>query len=182
MFAVIAFARSLRLVCGVLLFAMTPALWAATTVAVLDFELNDLSLLPGRASERQRTETLGPLLRDALTNTGSYTIVPVSAQRQHDANAGFGYLSTHPDAAAQLGREVGADWVVVGRLQKSNDLFAYLFAELINVHTERRLGEFSTEIKGPIVNHRLTERGVQRLAAQLHQGLTAIAAKRAPLE
>jgi hypothetical protein len=163
----------------VLLVASSTCTHAGTKIAVLDFELNDLSLRPGMPMELQRTHAVGPMLRDALLKDSDYQLVLVTPASQQRANAGAGYLAAHPDSAAELGREFGADWIIVGRLQKSNDLFAYLTVDLVNSRTKRCIGEFYTEIKGPIRNAKLTERGVQHLARQLERAI-AHSAERPP--
>jgi hypothetical protein len=140
-------------------------------VAVLDFELNDVGVLPSTAAERERTASLAPMLQESLSESGRYAIAPIAAERQQQANAAFGYLFTHADAAAALAQSVQADWIVVGRLQKSNALFAYVTVQLINARTQKRIGEFYAEIKGPIQNTDLTRRGVKRVAAQIHQAI-----------
>lgn len=142
-------------------------------VAVLDFELNDVGVLPSTAAERERTASLAPMLQESLSESGRYAIAPVAAEQQQKANAAFGYLFTHADAAAALAQNVKADWIVVGRLQKSNALFAYLTVQLIHAQTQKRIGEFYTEIKGPIQNAGLTRRGVQRIADQIHKAIVA---------
>ncbi|MGH8606092.1 MAG: hypothetical protein ACREX9_01310 [Gammaproteobacteria bacterium] len=43
--------------------------------------------------------------------------------------------------------------------------------QLVNVHTQRRVGEFYSEIEGPIANDRLTQRGVERLADQIDSAI-----------
>ncbi len=159
--------RKFKIAGAVSLLGWSLCAFGDNNVAVLDFELHDLSLLPGSARELRRVSRVAPLLRDVLLTKGDYAITTVDRGAQQSANAGAGYLFTHGDSAADLGRQWGADWVLVGQLQKSNDLFAYLTVQLVNVHTQRRVGEFCSEIKGPIGNDRLTQRGVERLADQI---------------
>ncbi len=167
MTAINVYHQKTKLTSAALLLGWSLCTFGATKVAVLEFELNDLSLLPASSNEQQRTGSLGPMLRETLSNLGGYMMISVAPDSQQRASAGAGYLSSHHDTAANLGRQFGADWVVVGRLQKSNDLFAYLTVQLIDVHAQQRVGEFYTEIKGPIRNATLTQRGVQRIAGQI---------------
>ncbi len=44
---------------------LTDAANAATRIAVLDFELNDITSLPNTPAERQRTASMAPLLTKA---------------------------------------------------------------------------------------------------------------------
>jgi hypothetical protein len=144
----------------------------AVRIAVLDFELNDLTLLPGRPNEIARTASLAPMLQETLMRKGTYQIVAIPLSAQTKANVAFGYLYDHPDEAAVLAREFDADWIIIGRLHKASDLFAYLFVHVVDANTGRLFAEFYTEIKGPIGNETLTQRGVTRLADQIHDAVS----------
>jgi hypothetical protein len=122
---------------------------AQTTIAVIGFELNDLTGLPPTPTEKARTASIQPLLEKALVSTGRYRLIAIDPQVAAQANAGFGYLFDHPDAAAKLGREHGADWVLVGRLHKPSFLFAYLMAHLVDARAGRLAGNYVVEVKGP---------------------------------
>lgn len=141
---------------------------AELRIAVLDFELNDLAgITPTPGEELERTASLGPLLRDALSRKEGYEVVPISKDEQTKANLGFGYLYDHPDAAATMGSRFGADMVVVGRIHKPSFLFAYLKVRLVDVKSEKPLGEHVVEIKGNA--KKVTERGIIRLADQIDE-------------
>lgn len=150
------------------LFALSsfPA-FADTRIAILDFELNDLTLLPRTPEELERTASVAPLLRQALTSKGRYELVPIEPDAQAKANASFGYLFDHPKVVAELGRRFGADWVAVGRVHKPSFLFAYLKAHLVSVKTQQLVGDYVVEVKGHL--KQLTERGAASLADQIDQ-------------
>jgi hypothetical protein len=147
--------------------APCPAGDAATTIAVLDFELRDLTLAPNQPMEIDRTARVAPALRSALQRRGLST-PGGSVSRQAEADKAVGYLFDHPDVAAELGTAVGAQWVAVGRLHKPSDLFAYLQVQLVDACTRRSVGSFSVEIKG---QGQALERGTVALAEQLAQAL-----------
>ena len=107
-----------------LCFANTSVL-AATKIAILDFELKDLTLAPRIPSELERTASIKPLLETELERAG-YTVVNIDLASQQNADAGIGYLFDHHDIAAKLGKKFNADYVLVGRLHKPSFLFAYL--------------------------------------------------------
>ncbi|TAN48623.1 MAG: DUF2380 domain-containing protein [Methylococcaceae bacterium] len=134
-------------------------------VAVLDFELNDVTLNPNIPEEIERTASIKSLLQKTLATKSGYTIVEVAPEIQKSANAGHGYLSDHHDVAAQLGRDVGADWVIVGRVHKASFLFVYLKAHVVNAKTGQLVGDLIIEIKGP--QKKLTIKGVESLAEQI---------------
>ncbi|RKT47130.1 DUF2380 domain-containing protein [Thiocapsa rosea] len=149
---------------------------ADTTIAVLDFELNDLTGLDGGAQERERTASVRPLLERALAETRRYRPIAIEAARVEEANAGFGYLFDHPEAAAELGRAQGADFILVGRLHKPSFLFAYLMANLIDAGTGKVRENLIVEIKGQTVS--VTARGAARLAERIDAALRQSGADR----
>jgi len=137
---------------------------AETSIAILDFELNDLTLAPGIPAEIERTASVKPLLEKELNRAG-YRIISVPLADQHHANSGFGYLFDHDDVAAALGKSAGADYVVVGRLHKPSFLFAYLMGRLIRVKDGQLIGNYISETKGGDL--KLTLKGVESLAVKI---------------
>jgi hypothetical protein len=139
---------------------------AGTRIAVLDFELNDLAgVIPTPQEELERTASLAPLLRDALSKKEGYMLIPIGKDEQTKANAGHGYLYDHPDEAAKLGNRFGADLVVVGLIHKPSFLFAYVKVRLVNAKSQKPLGERTVEVKGSA--KKITERGIMNLADQI---------------
>lgn len=148
--------------------AMSVGVQAETRIAILDFELKDMTLAPGIPAEIQRTASIKPLLTEELRRAGYQIVeIPLAAQRQ--ANSGFGYLFDHADVAANLGREYGADYLLVGRLHKPSFLFAYFMANLIKTDQTNWLGQFISESKGP--NQGLTIKAVESLAVKIDSKL-----------
>lgn len=143
------------------------------TIAILDFELDDLTLNlspdPVNREEAARTASLQPRLTEALLGRGGYRVVNISRDAQRKADASFGYLWDHDDVAADLGRAHGADWIVVGRNQKPSYLFVYFQVHLIDTRTQRRVGDFYVEVKGQ--QEKITPKGVARLAEQIDTAL-----------
>jgi len=138
---------------------------AVQRIAVLNFELNDITSLPNTPQEQVRTASIGPLLEQALSQDGNCEIIQINAAVQIAANSSFGYLFRFNDLAAKLGAQVGADWIVVGQHSKPSFLFSYLMAHLINVKTQTLAANFAIELKG---NHeKVTKRGVRVLATKI---------------
>ncbi|AUB85684.1 DUF2380 domain-containing protein [Candidatus Thiodictyon syntrophicum] len=142
---------------------------AAPAIAVLDFELNDLTLLPGTPEELARTASLRPLVEQGLKAQGSDQLVSIDAAALAQANVGVGYLYDHPEAAAALGRTQGADLVLVGRLHKPSFLFAYLMARLVDSRTGMVVRDLVVEAKGQ--TGPATARAAARLAEQVRETL-----------
>lgn len=160
---------TLRFSVSALLLTAALTAHARIRIAVLNFELNDLTLLPHTPAERARTASLRPLLAAALSRKG-FDLVPVAADAERRAQAGAGYLFDHPDSAAALARNVGADYIVIGRLHKPSFLFAYIIARLATSRENSPTREFLTEIKGG--DSRLTEKGIAVLADDIAKALS----------
>lgn len=141
---------------------------AVPSIAILDFELKDLTLAPGVPAEIKRTASIKPLLEGELRFAG-YQIIDIPLFSQQAANSGVGYLFDHADVAAQLGKQFGADYVLVGRLHKPSFLFAYVMGNLIRVADQKLIGKFIAESKGP--NAALTIKAVESLTVKIDQAL-----------
>jgi len=141
---------------------------AETSITILDFELNDLTLAPRIPAEIDRTASIKPLLEKELKGAG-YQIISIDLASQQQANSGFGYLFDHDDVAAALGKTVGADYVLVGRLHKPSFLFAYLMGHLIRVKDAKLIGNYNSETKGGDL--KLTLKGVESLAVKIDEDL-----------
>jgi hypothetical protein len=139
-----------------------------TRIAVLDFELKDLTLAPGIPAEIARTASIKPLLEKELEQSG-YEIVAIDRDDQLRATAGVGYLFDHHDIAAELAGKYGADYVIVGRLHKPSYLFVYLMAHLIDVGKAKLVGDYLSEVKG--VEKKLTLKGVESLTVKINRTL-----------
>ena len=139
---------------------------AAPRIAILNFELNDITSLPNTPQEQLRTASIRPLLEQAISQTGDYEIIHINAEAQATANSSFGYLFRFNDLAAKLGEQFGADWIVVSQHSKPSFLFSYLMAHVINVKTQTLAASYAIELKG---NHeKVTQRGVKSLANKIH--------------
>ena len=140
---------------------------AETRIAILDFELNDITSLPYTPQELLRTASMQPLLAQAMREMGEYQVINIATERQQAENAGFAYLFHFHGVAAKLGKEVGADWIIVSQHSKPSFLFSYLIAHLINVKTGNLVARFDIELKG---NHqKVTRRAVSKLAQKINR-------------
>ena len=138
---------------------------AAPRIAILNFELNDITSLPNTPQEQLRTASIRPLLEQALEQTGDFEIIPITPEDQLAANSSFGYLFRFNDLAAKLGKQYGADWIVVSQHSKPSFLFSYLMSQVINVKTKTLVARYDIELKG---NHeKVTHRGVKLLAGKI---------------
>ena len=152
----------------ILLCLINNGVFAETRIAILEFELKDLTLAPRIPSEIDRTASIKPLLERELKRAG-YVIVNIGHKRQTDSNAGEGYLFDHHDVVAKLGKEFNVDYVLVGRLHKPSFLFAYLMGHLVRVSDAKLIGNYISEAKGP--NKKLTIKTVESLTVKIDKTL-----------
>ncbi len=143
-------------------------IFAETKIAILDFELKDLTLLPRTAAEVERTASIKPLL-EAELKKAKYVIINIPASKQKSSSGGVGYLFDHHDIAADLAKPFGADYVLVGRLHKPSFLFAYLMGHLIRVSDGKLVGNYVSEAKGP--HKKLTIKTVENLTVKIDRTL-----------
>jgi len=159
------------LFCAIFLCLISVGVFAETSIAILDFELSDVTLAPGIPAEIARTASIKPMLEGELKGAG-YKIIAVDLIDQHEANGGFGYLFNHNDVAAELGKKAGADFVLVGRLHKPSFLFAYLMGHLIKTHDGVLIENYVVETKGG--DKKLTLKAVETLASKIDENLDNI--------
>lgn len=163
--------NTIQLVNVLLLCFFSSSVVAQPRIAVLDFELRDLTLKPGVPQELERTASVKPLLEEELHKAG-YEIIAIPLAAQTQATAGFGYLFDHHDIAAQLAKQYGADYVIVGRLHKPSFLFVYLMAHLIDVKQQRLIADYLSEVKG--AEKKLTLKGVESLVVKINETFSAL--------
>lgn len=144
---------------------------AQPRIAILDFELKDLTLKPGVPQEVERTASVKPMLEEELQKSG-YEIVSIPLEAQAQATAGRGYLFDHHDIAAQLAQKYNADYVIVGRLHKPSFLFVYLMAHLIDVKRQRLIADYLSEVKGG--EKKLTRKGVESLVVKVNDTFSSL--------
>jgi len=152
----------------IILSVFSPLLFAETRIAILDFELKDLTLAPRIPAEIKRTASIKPLL-EAELKSADYSIINIDINSQQAADAGVGYLFDHHDVAAHLAKQFNADYVLVGRLHKPSFLFAYMMGHLVRVADAKLIGNYISEAKGP--NIKLTRKTVESLAVKIDKTL-----------
>lgn len=157
-----------QVVSSIILCLMSVGVFAETKIAILDFELKDLTLSPGIPEEIRRTASIKPLLEEELEQAG-YVIISIDPESQKTADSGVGYLFDHHELAADLGKQFDADYVLVGRLHKPSFLFAYLMGHLVRVSDAKLIGNYVSESKGP--NQKLTIKAVESLAVKIDKTL-----------
>ena len=142
----------MRMVCVlVAMLAMLPwvARAAPSQVAVFDFELIDTSLqgeVDGpRSDEQGRLMRAGDQVRKALADSGRFTVLdiaPVNAAA-HGSN-----LQACGGCEVALARQLGADLVITGTVQKVSNLILNINVYLRDVHTGQLVTVMSADMRG----------------------------------
>lgn len=146
-------------------FIVSISSYADTRIAVLDFELNDITSLPNTAKEVLRTASIKPFLEHELIQLGDYEIISIPFEIQKKENAGLGYLFRFHDVVAKLGKRFDAEWIIVSQHSKPSFLFSYLISQVINVKTGRFHVRYDIELKG---NHqKVMQHGVRKLSREI---------------
>ena len=73
---------------------MSIGVFAETRIAILDFELKDLTMIPRTPAEIKRTASIKPLLEGELKKA-DYVIINFDPKSQKLAESGVGYLMGH---------------------------------------------------------------------------------------
>jgi Protein of unknown function (DUF2380) len=134
-------------------------------LAVFDFELINTSLEPDRPDERQRLAMLDKLLRERVAASGRFRLVNTAPLRERIARGPE--LRNCNGCDLDLGREVGADIVATGTVQKVSNLILNINLVLKDVATGAAVAGGSIDIRGN--TDESWQRGLERLLR--NQGL-----------
>lgn len=159
-------------------------------VVVLDIDLNNIHKTTPDSSLAGRIDRLADALRARLATTCGYEVVLVDPSAEAAAHRTEGYFYDHPDVAVGLALGVGADWVIIPRLNRASAWAADLQAHVVRVRDTALVSNRIVEFKGleltPELAARLTECGSAWMADQLSQVIelsrnpTSSAARRCP--
>jgi len=157
---------------SLLAFALLALLGASTRTAepppkvvVLAIDLNNLHKSAPDSAFAGRIARLADAVRARLATACGYEVVLVDAATAATAHA--------TDVAAGLAVGVGADWVIIPRLNRASAWAADLQAHVVRVRDTVLVSNRIVEFKGleltPELAARLTERGSAWMADQLSQ-------------
>lgn len=142
----------MRMVCVlVAMLVMVPwmARAAPSQVAVFDFELVDTSLqgeVDGpRSDEQGRLMRAGDQVRKALADSGRFTVLDIAPVNvaAHGSN-----LQACGGCEVALARQLGADLVITGTVQKVSNVILNINFYLRDVHTGRLVTAMSADMRG----------------------------------
>ena len=142
----------MRMVCVlVAMLVMVPwvARAAPSQVAVFDFELIDTSLqgeVDGpRSDEQGRLMRAGDQVRKALADSGRFTVLDIAPVNvaAHGSN-----LQACGGCEVALARQIGADLVITGTVQKVSNVILNINFYLRDVHTGQLVTAMSADMRG----------------------------------
>jgi Protein of unknown function (DUF2380)/Defensin propeptide len=141
--------RTLVILAALTLLVSLPARADPPKVAVFDFELVDTSLqgeVDGpRVDERDRLARVGDQLRQELEASGRFRVLDVSAIRAalHRNN-----LQACGGCDVEFARQLGADLVITGVVQKVSNLILNMNIYMRDVATGRMVASMSADLRG----------------------------------
>jgi hypothetical protein len=122
---------------------------APSQVAIFDFELIDTSLqgeVDGpRSDEQGRLMRAGDQVRKALADSGRFTVLDIAPVNvaAHGSN-----LQACGGCEVALARQLGADLVITGTVQKVSNLILNINFYLRDVHTGQLVTAMSADMRG----------------------------------
>ena len=149
--------------------AAKPAIAAASIgkVMVLDFPLNDLTDLPNPPEELARIADFNLYFKQRLLKDG-IELVPVTDNiKAIAATQSATYLFDHPDIAADLAKDSGAKYILLGVAMKPTYLFVYPRLLLVEIATKRKAFTAYVQMEGSWLEKTTTANSAQRLAEKV---------------
>jgi len=122
---------------------------ASSQVAVFDFEFVDTSLqgeVDGpRADEQGRLMRAGDQIRKALADSGRFTVLDIAPVNVAALGSN---LQACGGCEVALARQIGADLVITGTVQKVSNLILNINFYLRDVHTGQLVTAMSADMRG----------------------------------
>jgi len=144
-------------------------------VAVLSIDLNNLTNSEPSAALPDRMRQLVGELRIGLASACGYQVVAIDSTAEAAARATPGYFYAHPDVAAKLAKDAGADWVIIARVNRASPWITDFQAHVVRVRDTSLVSNRVVELKGleldPGLGERLARRGGAWMADQVSQAI-----------
>ena len=151
-------------------------------VTVLAVALNNLSNMPD--DPPARVAALGDALRARLAGECGYVVLATDSLDEAKGDGGRAYYYDHPDAAAKLARDAGAEWVLIPRLNRASPWVTDLQLHVVRASDGAIVSNRAVELKGfgmrDDLTAKLTVRGAAWMADQIDQAIGLSAAPGAP--
>ena len=145
-------------------------------IMAVNFELRDVSPIPNTKQEIERTEQLDTVIRNTLKDAG-YTLMPPCEALVKASQQGLGYLYDRPEVAGKIGRECGADYVLMGQTWKPSFLFVFPQVQVVDTRqglTREQLVPVSRSIQleASTMDRNVTDAAGKKLGKQIVEKLS----------
>src|SRR5690606_39111889 len=149
-----------------------------TKIMVVNFELRDVSPLPNAEQEVERTEHIDTVIRNVLKEAG-YTLMAPCEELVKASQQGLGYLFDRPEVAGKIGRECGADYVLMGQTWKPSFLFVFPQVQVVDTRaglTREQLVPVSrsVQLEASTLDRNVTEAAGKKLGMQIVEKLKLV--------
>lgn len=147
-------------------------------IMVVDFELRDVLPIPNVPAEVERTELVGKVINDLLSEHGYQLMAPCDALKKL-GDQGMGYLFDRPEVAGKLGGECGADYVLMGQTWKPSFLFVFPQVQVVDTRTNLTREQLvvlsrSVQLEAATHDKNVTEAAARKLALQIIEKLESL--------
>ncbi len=144
-------------------------------VMIVDFTLNDLTDLPNPPEEIARTADFNHFFKQRLLDDGVELVLVTDSIKAVAAAQSATYLFDHPDIAADLAKDSGADYILLGVAMKPTYLFVYPRLLLVEIKTKRKAFTAYVQMEGSWLEKTTTANSAQRLAEKVSGKLKELA-------
>ena len=160
-------ARALLVVLTMLPLSAAAEALKDTKIVVLDFQLHDLTDLPNAPAELKRIAFLSSAFKEKLAEKG-LQLVPASEKLQAELTENSAaYLFDHPQLAAKLAKDSGADYLVLGLAMKPTYLFVYPRLKLVDLKTGEPVLSGYEQLESSAQDENTTANTARRLAERI---------------
>ena len=156
----------LRTIILLVLPLLSANLWAAEKIMVLEFGLDDDTLLPNVSDEKDRVASLAPYVTKGLASLGYEASVNITADEMK-AQIANGYLIKFPAAALDIAEAGEFRWLAIGKLRKFSFMESWIRLYLYDVKRKKLVGHAEAEVRGHMTDDRMTQRTAFSLAEQI---------------
>ncbi|MEM7465507.1 MAG: DUF2380 domain-containing protein [Pseudomonadota bacterium] len=133
---------------------------------LLEFGLDDDTLLPHVEDEKRRVASLAPFVEKGLRSFG-HRVVLAETSNEMRAQIANGYLINFPASAIEMAESKNCRWVALGKLRKFSFMESWIRLYLVDVQSGQVVGHAESEVRGHMTDDRMTQRTAFSLAQQI---------------
>ena len=139
---------------------------SADKLMLLEFGLDDDTLLPNVEAEKNRVARLAPFVGKGLRSLGHNVVLGDTSEEMRKQIAN-GYLINFPSSAVEIAKSENCRWVAMGKLRKFSFMESWVRLYLVDVESGKVVGHAESEVRGHMTDDRMTQRTAFSLAQQI---------------